>query len=311
MADTEQIPEVDLAALAVVDPEIRKLAPDSDEYQAALVRIATEAGKPAEPDEPKSPVNEPDEDGVPVEDEPVAKKKGLDRRFSELTTERDQARQQAAAMEARILELERSQAKPEEFTPAPYGTAKPEVGSFETYADFQEALVDWKLAKTMHEGQQQAMIRDAMAHQERVVGEWNTREAKFRGTVEGYDQLVDQDFIQSFTAGPKPVASKEAIQLLFESDVGPQLLFDLAEDADELAKFGKMTAVRQVAYLARMEAKHAPTEESAPRVSKAPTPPKGLPKGNGAGTAKDFAASGGSFGDYLAWRERQPKSSGY
>lgn len=290
--------DAEVASAAVRDPELRKLPAGSEEYKVALANIAegkkaTEATAEAKGDDRASTDEQP-------------KKKGLERRFSELTTERDAAKARAAELEARLAALEaktETKKEPEPTVQADeFDKPKPSPDQFSGYAEYVEALADWKLEKRDFDAEQKVHIAEVQQKQAEVVSSWDNREKATKERVEGYDQLVDADFMKSFTSG---TASREAMTYLLESDAGPDLLYELAEDDAKLAGFKSMSPVKQVAYLARLEAKfEAPTKNT---TSKAPPPSKALPKGKTVVQTKSIDPRNGplSFSDYQAWRKAQ------
>ena len=292
--------DAEVASAAVRDPELRKLPAGSEEYQVALAELAkgkkaTEATAGAKGDDQASTDEQP-------------KKKGLERRFSELTSERDAAKARAAELEARLAALEaKTETRTEPDTeptiqPDEFDKPKPSADKFETYADYVEALADWKLEKRDFDAAQKVRVAEVQQKQAEVVSSWDAREEATKERVEGYDQLVDADFMQSFTSG---TASREAMTYLLESEAGPDLLYELAEDDAKLAGFKSMSPVKQVAYLARLEAKFDKTEPVT--TSKAPPPSKALPKGKTVVQTKPIDPRNGplSFSDYQAWRKAQ------
>jgi hypothetical protein len=309
--ESEIVAEVDIVGQLLKDKEIRKLSPGSDEYKVAFERVskgneASEATAAAEGDDLAS--TETSEDGSVK----ARKPKGLDRRFSELTSERDEARRKSAELEARLAELEskpntKSEVVVSTSTEA-YNKEKPAVENFETYSEFQEALVDWKLDKKEWDAEQRVSNAKQQEAQKEVLSNWETREATTKERVEGYDQLVDADFMKSFTSKN---ASREAMQYLLESDNGPDLLFDLAEDDAKLAGFKSMSPVKQVAYLAKLEAKfekEAPESKATQATTRVHSPSPNLPRGKTV-TTKYIDSSKG-FADnaeYRIWREQNRK----
>ena len=302
----------DVANAIIKDPEIRKLSPGSEEYNAAVTKLTEKQVKaPAsetQRDNSKSTeaTTETDEG-----DHKRSSKSGLERRFSELTGERDEARRKASELESRLAALEANNGttrKPEAetvFAPNAFHEPKPSVEHFDTYGEFQEALVDWKLEKKEFDRDQVKQIAVAKEQENVVLNSWNTREQATKDRVEGYEQLVDNEFIQGFTT---KIATKEAMQYLLESDNGPDLLFELAEDDAKLAGFKSMSVVKQVAYLAKLDAKYDNEErtDTKPTITKAPAPSKSLPKGKTVVT-KDISQGVQSFGDYQVWREQNRK----
>jgi hypothetical protein len=304
--------DVDVVTQIVRDPEIRKLPAGSDEYKAAVEKLSTgkkttEATAAAKGDDQAST------ETTGEDDETKPKKKGLERRFSELTSERDEARRKAEALEARLADLEtKAQAKSSEqevqFSGQDFPQPKPVVEKFDTYAEYVEALSDWKADKRDFDREQTQIVRQAQEKQKEVVGSWETREKATKDRVEGYDQLVDRDFVQTFTT---KTASREAMMYMLESDNGPDLLYELAEDEAKLAGFKSMSPVKQVAYLSRLDMKFEKTAEGNTQkttVSKAPAPSKDLPKGKTVST-KTIDPSQGfkDNAEYRAWRASQKK----
>ena len=314
VSDSVQAMSMEVANAIVKDPEIRKMSPGTEEYTAAVERLTENTAK-APASQAKS--ESKDLSGEEDSDKKKSSKTGLERRFSELTGERDEARRKAADLETRLAALEQSKSessKPVEKVSEPtfigesFSVTKPDVGNYETYSDYQEALVDWKLEKKEFDIEQKKVVAEAEKMQKSVVTSWDSKEAATKDRVEGYDQLVDGEFIKSFTT---KVASKEAMQYLLESDNGPDLLYELAEDEAKLAGFKSMSVVKQVAYLSRLEAKYESESDSKdthnkPTVSKAPAPPKSIPKGKTV-VAKDISQGVSSFADYQEWRKQNSK----
>jgi len=292
----------EVANAIVKDPELRKMSPGSDEFNAAVTKLTEKSAQ--------APASEAKNETTNDEEPKKSSKSGLEKRFSTLTSERDEARQKAADLEARLEALEKSKPEPvqkeTELVNDSYSKAKPDVADFDSYSDYQEALVDWKLEKKEFDFSQKQAQAEAVKIREQVVSSWDAKEAITKERVEGYDQLVDSDFIKSFTS---KVASKEAMQYLLESENGPDLLFDLAEDEAKLNGFKGMSHVKQVAYLAKLESKFEGSESEVsqkPTVSKAPAPSKGLPRGKAVLT-KDISNGVQSFGDYQEWRKQNSK----
>jgi hypothetical protein len=317
-----------VAAKVVKDPEIRKLSPGSEEFNAAVVRIQkdgpAEKSEEAPASDSKKETSKNKENSTEDKDEGETKKSsksGLERRFSEITGERDEARRKAADLEDRLAKLEAAQGTKKEsssepsFTPQEFQKDKPGIEKFETYADYQEALVDWKLEKKEFELEQKKVVAQAQEKQKEVISTWDAKEKVTKDRVEGYDQLIDESFMNKFT---KAVASKESLAYLLESDFGPDLLFELAEDEAKMEGFKSMSGVKQVAYLTRLERKFEKEDTGNSQeksttgnsVSKAPPPSKNLPKGK-ANVAKDISHGVSDFGTYLECANRIARNNNF
>lgn len=303
-SDPIPVAEVDIAGRIIKDPEIRKLPAGSEEYKAAVEKLTEKTAEEATAN---------------ANEETRKKPKGLEKRFSELTSARDAEKARADALEKRLADLEN--AANEKRAPEPdavpkdeFHIARPKVDNFKTYDDYMEALADWKMEKRDFDRAQDVYVKEVRQKQVEVVQTWETREKATKDRVEGYDQLVDKDFIQAFagvdakgrkTAG---IASPEAMTLLLESNVGPDLLYELAEDDEKLAKFKSMSPARQCAYLGRLEDKYEAADEKTAKVTKAPPPSKSLPKGKAVASKSIDPRNGPlSFADYKEWRKQQTK----
>lgn len=300
-SDTSPVAEVDIAGQIIKDPEIRKLPAGSEEYMVAVKNLAEKKAEEATAD---------------ADGENRKKPKGLEKRFSELTSARDAEKARADALEKRLADLEARPVEKEAPTPDnipkdEFHIARPRADSFSTYDDYMEALADWKMEKRDFDRAQEAYVKEVRQKQVEVLSSWDAREQAAKERYEGFDQLVDTTFIKSFTGnGGKTagIATPEALTFLFESDAGPDLLYELAEDDDKLDHFKSMSAVKQVAYLSRLEAKYDKDEKQTAKVTKAPAPSKPLPKGK-AVAAKSIDPRNGplSFADYQEWRKQQSK----
>lgn len=302
------IEQVDVVASELIrDPEVRKHAPGTEEYNAAVKNFAEKKTSEAAPDASEGTSGK--------------KKSGLERRFSELTGERDNYKNRAAELEARLAQLEANRTEREvepevkaEPTPDQYSAidteftkAKPSLDDYDTLADYQEAIVDWKLEKKEFEAELKVKIAEHQKSQETLVSTWDAREKDAKARNDGYDVLVTPDFAEKFA---KSVATQDAMRYMLDSDYGPDLLYHLANDDDERAAFAKMTSVKQVAYLAKLDSKmEASTSKVAEKTttSKAPAPSKPLPKGKTTTQPKDITSGINQFSDYLAWRNQNRK----
>lgn len=298
--DSFPVAEVDIAGQIIKDPEIRKLPAGSEEYKAAVEKLAEKKSEEATTDETRK-----------------KSKSGLEKRFSELTGARDAAEQRAQELERRLAEIEQ---KNEKKAPEPVPVAKdnfsiprPNIDNFRNYDEYMEALADWKMEKRDFDREQEVYVKEVKQKQVEVVNTWETREKATKDRVEGYDQLVDREFIQKFSgidsAGRKTgssVATSEAMTFLLESEAGPDILYELAEDDEKLEKFKSMSAVKQVAFLSRLEMAYEREEKTTAKVTKAPPPSKALPRGK-ANIAKTIDPRGGftSHAEYMEWRKQQ------
>lgn len=115
---------------------------------------------------------------------------------------------------------------------------KPQLADYESIEDYTEAVTEWKL-------EQKLQAREAQKSVNRVQQAFDTRVAEFQKTVPDYQEAVKD--ILPFVNDP------ELVQLALESEVGPEMLYQLANNDAELDRFAKMSKARKLAYLANQE----------------------------------------------------------
>lgn len=200
--------------------ELKKLEKEKAE------RIAKEK-KAAEPDEP---IDHPDE----------AKRGKLTERFSELTKARKTAEAAAkAAAEAKIAADARADQAAREAADLrakyePVKTAadpEPLPAQFTDLTEFVKAHTDWVADKTRRDDAQAAAIARQKTSREAAVKAWNERETAARGDIADYDAKL----------AASPVVVADAVRdAIVESEVGPQILYHLAENPETGDKWKKM-----------------------------------------------------------------------
>jgi hypothetical protein len=286
--------EPSVVDLALNDEELSKLPFGSDEFKAALAR--KQAGKMDEnddvsaddEDEKQEEVAEDDEsqdDDEKVDEQPKKKARGLLKRVEELTAIRRDLERQLE--EAKVAKPEGT--KEEQSDDPTERLVKETIGEFEEEAprfkdfdsvdEFQDARDEYNRRKWEHE-QQQGALREHLAKARKdFESSWETKAAVTRETFEDYDEVVTVQAI----AAVKP--SQEARAFVAESDIGTTLIYTILADEDEAESFAKLSPTRQVARLAVLEKELQGDEEEAKptrktTTSRAPTPPKKMPKGS-------------------------------
>lgn len=252
----------------------------------------------------QEPSTEPDPEEVSAQEKDDAseagktlakKRRSYQTRIDELTKARLEAERRAADLERRLQAAAqpRSEAKPEPVeatTPQTYtGIPKPsedEVGTkYETYADYVDALTDWKLEE--REARRAALAAETQAREqhETLARTYQEREAKARDKYADYTEVVGAASHIQITLPMR--------DFLADSDLGPEIVYFLAQpdNHEEARRIASLPPHRAIAALgkveARLEAAHPSGPSSvAPPVSKAPEPPKPVgARSTGASTA--------------------------
>jgi len=275
------------------------------EFYANRMGLADQAPAEAEvEDSPSEPVEseERSESGAEKEAKPTEERKQnpkLEKRFSEITKQREQARQEAAQEREARQKLEselaalRQQAQP---TQVKSTDEKPQPSQFTDAFEYAEALADWSAEQALVRRDKEDLQRRADEAQQKVISSWAQKVAAAKAEIPDFDDMV----ASSGVAVSDPI--RDAI---LESDVGPQILYHLAKEdelAQKIASMSPNAALREIGKLEARFEKQPETKPSNP-VGKSKAPPPISPIRNAGGKADVEIGSDGQFhGSYQAWK---------
>jgi hypothetical protein len=275
------------------------------EFYANRLGLAESPAAPVaeESSEPEAVV----EQSEPEEAEAEAKQEGerkqnpkLERRFSEITKQREEARKEAQqerearqALEARLAALE-NRGQPQKASPV---DEKPQPSQFSDAFEYAEALAEYTADKRIGEMKQQEAEAKQAEERQKVINQWTSKVEAAKASLPDFDDIV---------ASSDVVVNDDIRDAILESDVGPQILYHLAEN-DEVAKkiagLSPKQALREIGKLeARFEAKPE-AEKPAPIVrSKAPAPIQPIRGGKNTPDVP-LDSNGVFFGTAAQWKE--------
>lgn len=149
---------------------------------------------------------------------------------------------------------------------------KPKQSDFTTIGDYTDAIVDWRVRKAAREAQAAAAQTTQQAGRDQVVNAFVERR-------EAYEK-ANPTFTEDVEAMDDDRIPPAASNYIVESEMGPQLMHELAKHPKELERIAKLSPARAVAELGKLEAKiearaAAPTvvtTQTPANVSKAPAP---------------------------------------
>lgn len=305
LVTSDNLAEFTARKLGLVDatPEATEAPADDGETHAA--------------DEPETKADQSDSDGegneATVEDDQKERKANpkIERRFSEITKQREAARAEAQkereareALEARLKELEGKVNPPakaqDDFGPEP----KPE--EFNDMFEYAKALAEYTADKKLMERDRQEADRKAAEQRAQFEKSWADRVNAARSELPDFDDMVQSSDVS---------ISDPVRDAIMESDVGPQILYHLAENPDFAKKLGEGSVISALRQIGRLEAQFEKTapKASAPEVkstavkSKAPAPITPI-RGAVSKTDNNLDADGNFHGTYQQWKEaRQAK----
>lgn len=285
------------------DAELRKLPVGSEEFKAAVAAKAAKtdansedsATEEADQDDEssESDADEAEDDEKDESKQSKPKKKGVEKRIGELVKERE-----ALKRELDQLKYQKTHKVEEtaEVGESQFDKQKPKFGDFDNIADYQEALVDWKLEKKDFDNRVATEQQHSQKKRDEVLSAWTERETAFKSTVEDYEDHINVENLERLDAG------QTALAFLGESEFGPQVLYKLLTDEELTEKFKSASDVRKVAILSKIESSFESDEPSVETkkttVSKAPQPAKALPKGKSVPVAKSIYDVNLSFEEY-------------
>ena len=283
----------------------------SEAFYAQNLGLAEQAPVEAEAVE-ETPASEPTEEaeeqsGQEAEEIKATEEKKsnpkLEKRFSELTKQREEARKEAQrereqreSLESRLKELE------QRSNPAPVQSSayeKPQPHQFTDAFEYAEALSEWSAEQALLNRDKQEAERKANQERQTMLNDWQKRLDAAKTELPDYEDMVASSDVQ---------VSDAVRDAILESDVGPRILYHLAENpeiAEKLNAGSMISALRQIGKLeAQFEKKETPVAETKPSVarSKAPAPINPI-KGSSGVVDVGVDTNGEFHGTYQQWKE--------
>lgn len=252
-----------------------------------------------EPTEPTEEVEQSEPEEAEAEAKPQDERKQnpkLERRFSEITKQREEARQEAqrerearTALEARLAALEK-QSQPQQAVVA---DQEPQPSQFTDAFEYAKALAEYTADKRIAEMKQEEAKAKEAAERQKVIDQWTQKVEKAKADLPDFDDIV---------ASSDVVVNDDIRDAILESDVGPQILYHLAEN-DEIAKrIAGLSPKQALREIGKLEARFEKTEP-AQSVAKSKAPAPISPIKSSGKADLPISANGEFHGSYQAWKE--------
>jgi hypothetical protein len=259
----------------------------------------TEAGQESEPEseetqsEPKEAEKEANQEGERKQNPK------LEKRFSEITKQREEARKEAQNERQARLELEQRLAAMEQQRQPQQAfnvDSEPQPSQFNDAFEYAKALAEFSTEKALAERDRQVAQQREQEAQQKIIQSWAQKVQEAKAELPDFDDLV---------ASSDVVVNNAVRDAILESDVGPKILYHLAENNDlakKIASLSPNAALREIGKLeARFEV-NPETKQTAPVVrSKAPAPIQPIRGGQGKADVP-ISADGEFHGSYQAWK---------
>ena len=269
--------------------------------------VAARDNANAEPDaDNQSEQDREGDDATTAEDQKERKPNPkLERRFSEITKQREAAREEARLereqrerLEARLKEYE-SKVNPQAQAPQDDLGEEPRADQFSDMYEYAKALAEYTADKKMAERDQQELNRKAAAEQEVKFKAWADRVNAVKSTLPDFDDMVQSSEVR---------VSDPVRDAIIESEHGPQILYYLAENTEFAQKLAGMSLVSAVREIGKIEARYerdakASVPEVKPTVAKSKAPAPISPLRGAVNTVDAGLDADGNFhGSYQQWK---------
>ena len=258
--------------------------------------------------EPEAEADQSGQDGegkdATATDEAKEKKPNpkLERRFSEITKQREAARDEARrereareALETRLRELESKVNPPAEKPQNDLGD-EPQPEMFNDMFEYAKALAEYTADKKLLERDNEEKARKAAAEQEAKFSAWADRVNAAKNELPDFDDMVQSSEVR---------VSDPVRDAIIESEHGPKILYWLAENTDYAKKLADMSAVSAIREIGKIEARFEKAKEPEPKAvvgkSKAPAPINPL-RGAVSTVDGNLDADGNFHGTYQQWK---------
>ena len=274
------------------------------EFYANRLGLAESPAETEAVEDTPEPVAE-EEQSEPKEAEKEANQEGerkqnpkLEKRFSEITKQREEARQEAQRERQARVDLEqRLAALEQQRQPQAINVdQEPQPSQFSDAFEYAKALAEYSTEKALAERDRQLEQAKEQEAQQKIIQSWAQKVQEAKAELPDFDDLV---------ASSDVVVNNAVRDAILESDVGPKILYHLAENNDlakKIASLSPNAALREIGKLeAKFEAKPE-TKQTAPVVrSKAPAPIQPIRGGQGQPDVP-LSANGEWHGSYQAWK---------
>ncbi len=299
--DTTDLDAFSAELLGTAKPEpVQADAPSDEDADDTSTGDTPDTNEPVEDTEADPDSNEGDDKPEEVVEKP--KKKTAQERISEVIGERNEARERASALEARIAAIEAGKAKPVE---APAPTVVTDNGAPDPDATNEDGSLKYPLgeydsaflrdnARYILKSEKEAFDREQAetAQQEAEIAARTELQKSWEAKVqsaEATDDMADirevgMQLVENF-ADLEPAYGDYLANTIMDLENGPEVFYYLANNVTEARKIANLGPVKATIALGGLDARigvsKAPQENGTQktRMTQAPEPPKTVNRG--------------------------------
>jgi hypothetical protein len=180
---------------------------------------------------------------------------------------------------------------------------KPEPAKFDSHSDYVEALTDWKI-------DQKAKDRETKQAQDKVKSEHENVLKTYQDRVKAFSEKT-KDFNDVLAEADDIQVSPTVQQLIVESEHGPEILYELAKNREEVERLNKLSPLSAAREMGKIESRFSSNSSDkkveTKKITNAPKPLETVGGGGKGSTPKSIFDSNLSQSDYEAIRREQLK----
>jgi len=159
----------------------------------------------------------------------------LEKRFSEITKQREEARQEAQRERQARVDLEQRLAAMEQQRQPQQAVnvdQEPQPSQFNDAFEYAKALAEFSTEKALAERDRQMAQQREQEAQQKIIQSWAQKVQEAKAELPDFDDLV---------ASSDVVVNNAVRDAILESDVGPKILYHLAENNDLAKKIASLS----------------------------------------------------------------------
>lgn len=229
------------------------------------------------------------------------KKGGFQKRIDKLNTKLSAIEQEREYWKQEALK------KPSEKTDTttqakPDLSKRPKTNDYASHDEYVEALTDWKLDQKLT-AEKQRQAEDAIKNEAQSrIGKHSERVNVFK---EAHDDF--EDVIENVAKIPISLTVQEAI---IESDLGPELMYELAKDPKEFKRICEMKPIQAAKEIGKLESRLSKPASETPEKKTTKAPPPVTPvRSRGTAIVKDiYRAEEMTQAEWNRMRDEQERS---
>lgn len=231
------------------------------------------------------------------------KTNGFQKRVNKLTARASLAEQERDYWREQVLKQQGNKNQVEQQAPEKKPDGRPRAEDFDSYPDYEDALVEWKIDQ--REAKRKADEQKSKAESERRK-QAEEYQSKLNAFMEKHDDF--EDVIQACEV----TLTDELMKKIGQSDLAPEVMYNLAKNPKEIERLNTLSGDKLTKALGIFEDKLANSQSQEiekVKTSKAPAPINPVGSKSAGMIAKSSSEPGISFPEYERRRIAEMKAN--